>query len=206
MTRSGIGATALVIATLTASAALAQTSGGGASGGGTSSGGGVSTGGGISAPSAAGQVPTGSPSTEPALPSQVPASPALQRAVTGVNKNQQLRDQPLNQPNTVPSSELGNPNADVLGGRATIASDGGAADGTANRRLPRTSMTVTPVDDPGEISRPTAFELHSGRVPKELPEALGRAIRQGFIAPDDTRRGVTSRRAGPVNIWPDRPG
>jgi hypothetical protein len=38
--------------------------------------------------------------------------------------------------------------------------------GTATGRVPKDSNVVSGVEGPGQLSRPTAFELRSGRVPR----------------------------------------
>jgi hypothetical protein len=170
MKRAGLMVIAVIVGTALSGAALGQTAGGGAAGGGAA--GGAAAGGAGTATGGAGAVgaPLGPSTPGTAAPSPLNPSTAVgtptQRTLTGINQNQQLRSTPSAEPSAINPGQAGStatgtgtgPN-DTRTGRSTIG-------GTATGRVASDSNANTGVEGPGQLSRPTAFELYSGRVPK----------------------------------------
>lgn len=158
MRRAGLTIIALVIGTALSGAAWAQTAGGGgATGGGAGAGGGAT---GVPA----GPVTPGTAGQNQLTPTMPTGSPT-QRTVTGVNQNEQLRTTPGAPSDTTSTGAGAMPN-DAPAGSTTTRTRLGP--GSETGRVPRDSNAnvATGVEGPGQLSRPTAFELHSGRVPK----------------------------------------
>jgi hypothetical protein len=157
MRRAGLTIISLVIGTALSGVAWAQTSGGG--GAGASPGGGGSSVGaplGPSTPGTAAQSPL-----NPTTPTGTPT----QRTVTGIIQNEQLRTTP-GAPADTTNTGAGNMPSDAPAGSTTTRTRIGG--GTATGRVPKdtNANVASGVDGPGQLSPPTAFELHSGRVPK----------------------------------------
>ena len=104
----------------------------------------------------------------------MPTGSPTQRTVTGVNQNEQLRTTPGAPSDTTSTGAGAMPN-DAPAGSTTTRTRLGP--GSETGRVPRDSNAnvATGVEGPGQLSRPTAFELHSGRVRKHLgdDEAVG---------------------------------
>jgi len=152
MRRAGLTIIALVIGTALSGAAWAQTSGGG----------GAATGGATGAP--LGPATPGTAAQSPLNPT-TPASTPIQRSVTGVNQNEQLSTTPT-APSDTTATGTGDMPSDAPAGSTTTRTRVGP--GTATGRVPKDTNAdvASGVEGPGQLSRPTAFELHSGRVPR----------------------------------------
>jgi hypothetical protein len=167
MKRAGLTVIAVIVGTALSGAALAQTAGGGGAAGGGAAGGGAGTGvggaGWVGVPLGPSTPGTAAPS--PLNPSTAVGTPT-QRTLTGINQNEQLRSSPTTEPSAINPGQAGSTAtgtgtgpADTRTGRSTIS-------GTASGRVASDSNANTGVEGPGQLSRPTAFELYSGRVPK----------------------------------------
>src|SRR5262245_19937231 len=156
MRRAGLTIIALVIGTALTGAAWAQTSGGGGAG--------ASPGGGGAAGAPLGPATPGTAAQSPLNPT-TPAGTPSQRSVTGINQNQQLNTTP-GAPSDTTGTETGNMPSDAPAGSTTTRTRVGP--GTATGRVPKDTNAdvASGVEGPGQLSRPTAFELHSGRVPR----------------------------------------
>ena len=159
MRRAGLTIIALVIGTALTGAAWAQTQGGG---GAATGGAGASPGGGGATGAPLGPATPGTAAQSPLNPT-TPAGTPIQRAVTGVNQNQQLSTTP-GAPSDTTGTGTGNMPSDAPAGSTTTRTRVGP--GTATGRVPKNTNVASDVEGPGQLSRPTAFELHSGRVPK----------------------------------------
>ena len=177
MRRAGLTIIALVIGTALSGAAWAQTAGGGgATGGGAGAGGwpAAEPGGAGATGVPAGPVVTPGTAGQNQLTPTMPTGSPTQRTVTGVNQNEQLRTTPGAPSDTTSTGAGAMPN-DAPAGSTTTRTRLGP--GSETGRVPRDSNAnvATGVEGPGQLSRPTAFELHSGRVRKHLSddEAVG---------------------------------
>jgi hypothetical protein len=168
MRRAGLTFIALVAGIALSGAAWAQTTGGGGAG----TGGGTGAGGGAAGTAGAGGAvgaPTGGATPSTAEQNQLtPTSPTgspTQRTVTGVNQNEELRTTPTT-PSDTTDTGAGTMPSDAPAGSTTTRTRLGP--GTATGRVPKNSNAdvASGVEGPGQLSRPTAFELHSGRVPR----------------------------------------
>jgi hypothetical protein len=157
MRRAGLTIIALAIGTALSGAAWAQTAGGG---GAATGGAGASPGGAGAIGAPAGPATPGTAAQNPLTPT-TPAGTPIQRSVTGINQNQQLNTTPGAPSDT---TETGNMPSDAPAGSTTTRTRVGP--GTATGRVPKNTNVASDVEGPGQLSRPTAFELHSGRVPK----------------------------------------
>jgi hypothetical protein len=164
MRRGSLTIIALVVGTALSGAAWAQTTGGGAGAGGGAGGvgGGAGGAGAIGAPS--GPATPGTAAQSPQL-ATTPSGTPIRRSATGVNQNDQLRTTPGAATDTTDTG-TGNMSGDAPAGSTTTRTRLGP--GTATGRVPKDSNAdvASGVEGPGQLSRPTAFELHSGRVPK----------------------------------------
>jgi hypothetical protein len=158
MRRAGLTIIGLAIGTALSGAAWAQTAGGGGAATGGGAGGGGSA---VGAP--LGPSTPGTAAQNPLNPT-TPAGTPTQRAVTGINQNQQLSTTPGAPSDTTTDTGAGNMPSDAPAGSTTTRTRVGP--GTATGRVPRETNVASGVEGPGQLSRPTAFELHSGRVPK----------------------------------------
>jgi hypothetical protein len=142
---------ALVVGTVLPGAAMAQTTGGGGAGGA------------VGAP--LGPTTPGTAAPNPLTPSTATGTPT-QRTLTGINQNQQLRGPTTTQPDAVNPGRINGPASETPAGANDTSTGRSTISGTATGRVPDDSNVDTGVFGPGQLSPPTAFELHSGRVPK----------------------------------------
>jgi hypothetical protein len=163
MRRAGLTIIALAVGTALSGAAWAQTTGGG--GAPTGGAGGVGgAGGAVGAP--AGPATPGTAGQNQLTPTMPTGSPT-QRSVTGVNQNDQLSTTPASPSDTTTTDTgAGTMPSDAPAGSTTTRTRLGGGTATGRAAKDSNADVASGVEGPGQLSRPTAFELHSGRVPR----------------------------------------
>lgn len=107
----------------------------------------------------------GTAAPNPLTPTTPVGTPS-QRTLSGINQNQQLRSTPSTQPDAITPGQVNSGGSDMPAGPNDTRTGRSTIGGTATGRVANDSNAGTGVDGPGQLSRPTAFELYSGRVPK----------------------------------------